>query len=252
MTTSINNYKIYCTSENTYVSGWGPNPPTQCYSNNTHSVNVNSVQLISSVVSNEVKIKEDTIPVSRNIRIVQIALENIAPGEEKIVDYVFPINMSMYLFEYTTSEVNIPDELTIQANPNTVLGLIGGNIEIGSTTFIGPPALILYGVPGFYITITNGTNTNILGEIINIDKATNIVTVDTPTENAFLAANTLVKMTVMILNKLVIGQASNYKYGDAIIGGAAIPQGTLTRYIYKNNSVSGPPASLYLLFTCLY
>jgi len=252
MSSSINNYKIYCLTENAYISGWGILPPTQCYNNNTHTVNADSVQLISSVDSNEVTIKEDKIQISRNTRVIQIPLINASPGETVTVDFTFPINMSLYLFDYSTGSDNILDELSILANPDTVLGLIGSDIEVGDTTFIGPPALISYASLGFYLTIFDGTNYDDVGIITNIDYNTNIVTVDVPTVHAFSAANTLVSMTLKVFDRLVIGPQGVHTYGEKIIGGAAIPKGTLTRYLYKNNAVSGPPTSLYLHLTCLY
>ena len=252
MSTSVNNYKIYCNDENSYITCWDTIPPTQCPNNNTHSVNVDSVQLISTVDSHEVTVKEDKITISRNTRIIQIPLVNAAPGETVTVDFTFPINMSLYLFDYITSSDNILDEISILANPDTVLGLIVSDIEIGDTTFVAPPALIAYAALGFYLTIFDGTNSNDIGIITNIDPLTSIVTVDVPTTYAFSASNTLVSMTLKVMDKLVIGQQGIHTYGEKIIGGAAIPKGTLTRYLYKNNAVSGPSKSLYLHLTCLY
>jgi len=253
MTTStVNEYKIYCTTESVYVSGWGIVPPTVCYNNNTHSTNINSVQIISTIESHAVSIIEDKIPISRNTRIIQIALENVAFGNTLSVDYIFPINMSMYLFDYITGDLNTLDALSIHANPDTVLGLIGADIAAGDNTFIGPPALIAYAVVGFYLTLTDGTNSNDVGIITDIDPITSIVTVRKPTTNAFLAANTIVSMTLKIFDELLIGSVGVHKYGEKIIGGAAIPKGTVTRYIYKNNAPEGPPVSLFLHLTCLY
>jgi hypothetical protein len=41
-------YRIYCITENTFVSGYGTNYPTTCYNNPAHTVNLNGVNLISN------------------------------------------------------------------------------------------------------------------------------------------------------------------------------------------------------------
>lgn len=250
---AVSEFKIYCLTENTYISGWSIHSPMVCYNNNTHVVNLNSVQLLSTLDSNIVTIKEDKIPISRNTRIVQIALENIYPGESLSVEYIFPINMSMYLFDYSTGLNNISDNLSIHANPDTVLGLIGSDIESGDITFIGPPALIAYASIGFHLIFSDGINTDNVGMITDIDLNTSTVTIENPTNYAFSASNTLVSMTIKVFDKLILGPVEGvHTYGEKIIGGAAIPKGTVTRYIYKNNSISGDPVSLFIHLTCLY
>lgn len=52
--TTVNKYRIFCTTENSYVYTWGTAPPTTCPNNNTHTVDLESVTLIDSV-------SEDTI-----------------------------------------------------------------------------------------------------------------------------------------------------------------------------------------------
>jgi hypothetical protein len=252
MSSNVNNYKIYCNTEAVYISGWGLKPPSTCYNNNTHDVNVNSVQLLSTVTSNEVTIKEDKIQISRNTKIIQIPIIDVLPGESATVDYLFPINMSMYVFDYTANEDSVGDLISIHANPDTVLGLIGADMLVGDNTFIGPPALIAYAVVGFYLTISDGTNSDNVGIITNIDPNTSIVTVEHSVTNAYLSVNTLVRMTIRILDELIIERVGVRTYGGEIIGGAAIPKGTVARFIYKNNSITSPSASIFLQLICLY
>lgn len=52
--TTVNRYRIFCNTENTYVYTWSTSPPTTCPNNNTHTVDAQSVTLIDSV-------SEDTI-----------------------------------------------------------------------------------------------------------------------------------------------------------------------------------------------
>lgn len=250
-TQTVNEYKIYCDTEATYVSGWGTAEPTVCYNNNAHTVNASSVQLVQTVNSNAISIIEDKISITRNTRIISIEILDVAPGTTSVVYYTFPIPMSMYLFEYSSDNTVIGNKLSISANPDTVVGLIGADIAIGDTMFIAPAGLLLYGAVGFCITLTDGTNSNHLGHIISIDKLTGEVVMQNATTHAFLAINTLVMMTIEVLNNFPIGPPGIHKYAEKIIGGAAIPKDTITKYTFSNNAVSGP-ISLFVNLTCLY
>jgi hypothetical protein len=251
MTTTIYNYKIYCNVEMIYISGWGTIPPTTCYNNNTHSVNVDSIQIINSIGSDTVTIKEDKIEISRSAKIFDIAIENVAFGETKIVNYVFPIEVSFYSFQFMPNANNTGDEFSIYANPDTVMGLITTDAIIGDTVIHVPISIMSYALIGFHLKLDDGTNVDDLGMLTIFDKINNTVTMELPTTHAFSATNTLVKMTIKIMDKAKIGGALLHKFCDDIIGGSVVPAGTIVNFIYTNNSTSGDPKSLYFFMTTL-
>ncbi|MGL5935642.1 MAG: hypothetical protein ACRCZI_08455 [Cetobacterium sp.] len=249
---TVNKYKIYCETESAYIEGWGTESPTVCYNNNTHTVNPNSPQIVEIVSSSLVSIKEDKISNGRNTWVENIVIEDVSANSTKSSIFTFPIAVSMYSFSFVTDSTNKGDDFSIFANENTTLGLIGADISAGATSLTAPAALLLYGYVGFHLTLTNGTNTNELGIIKTINKVTGIVTFETATVNSFLASNTLVKMTVRIFDNMRIGGAGVYKFFDDVIGGAAIPAGTVVKFTYKNNAILGSAKELSIMLTCLY
>ena len=249
--TILYKYKIYCNTEAEYVYGYNTTPPATCYHNNTHTVNLNSIQEMEKIDPGSVSIKEDKIDIDRTIKIFTICVEDAAFGETTLVTYTFPVIVSMYSFKFITDSSNKGDEFSLHANENTTFGLILDDLEIGATSFHSPPALILYCLIGFHITITDGTNTDELGMVIAIDKNTNIITTENATTHAFSATNTLVQMTIKVLDKLKIGGAGVYDFCGDVIGGTVVPMGTVAKFRYKNNSTSGDPKSLYLYLTTL-
>lgn len=58
---SVNQYRIYCTTEQSWVYSWGTDEPTVCANNTNHTVNLNSVQVFDSVSNSDVVIKNNTI-----------------------------------------------------------------------------------------------------------------------------------------------------------------------------------------------
>lgn len=249
---TVYEYKIYCETEAAYVTGLSKTEPTVCFNNNTHTVNTASVQIIDTISSNLVSIKEDKLDVGRNTWVESIDISNVDANQTVSVSFTFPIAVSMYSFTFITDSTNKGDYLSIYANEDTTLGLIGADLNIGVTSMTGPAGLILYGVVGFHITVTDGTNTDYLGIIKSIDKVTNIVTFEHATTHSFSSANTLVKMTVRVLDDLRICGSGIYRFFDDVIGGAAIPAGTVAKFSYTNNSGSENDKFLSIYMTCLY
>lgn len=245
-------YKIYCETEAAFVEGWGETAPTVCYNNNTHTVNSNSVQLLETINQNTVSIKEDKVDIGRNVYVKSIEITDVAAGDTGTVDWIFPVVTSMYSFKFLFNTQNIGDTISIHANPDTTLGLITSSVSAGATVIGAPPALMLYGLPGFHINLTDGTNNDHLGIILSMDRVNNTVTVQTPTEHAFSSTNTLVKMTIRVCDEMLIGGTGYLPFGEDVIGGSGLPAGTKARFIYKNNSVSGDPKTLCVYLTLLF
>lgn len=252
---TVYKYKIYCTTEEKYVEGWGTTAPTVCYNNNTHTVNSNSVQTIDTIASDAVSIKEDKVQVARNVKIEFIEFKNVESNSTQTVEYKFDIVTSMYSFQFMADDTNKGDELTI-AGVDTTMGLIAASLSPGATTLYAPPALLAYGTQGFYLKLTDGTNTDELGYILSIDKIAGTVTFQNATTHSFSSSNTLVKMTYYIMKSVKIGPPATYMFCDDVVGGTAVPLNTVVKFIYKNNSMPGDltdePKSLIVYLTLLF
>lgn len=249
--TTVNKYKIYCNTESAYVNGWGQTAPTTCYNNNAHDVNAASVQLIQTVSQDAVTIKQDTIAIARNPFVRNIVISGVAPNSSESVTYIFNIPSSMYSFYFITTDAQMGDTMSVVANSHTTMGLITANITAGTTVIPSPAAMMLYGALGFYFTITDGTHTEELGQIISKDLVANTVTVQTATAYAYSATNTLVQFSVVVADAIVLGGGGMHSYFDNVIGGAAIPAGTVTTYTYTNNSSTGPDKMISMYMNCL-
>lgn len=249
--TTVYQYKIYCNTESTYVEGWGQTPPTQCYNNTGHTVNSGSVQIINAVASNTVSITEDKIAISRTAKIFDGTVGHVAFGTTASYTFTFPVLLSFYSFQFITDASNTGDDFSIVVNEDTTLGLITADQIIGDTIIHAPAALMLYGLIGYHIKLTDGTNTNDLGMITDIDKVNNTVTTLNATTFAFSATNTLCKMTIKVLDNIRIGGAGIHKFCEDIIGGTVVPKGTVVKLYYTNNATSGADKSLTLYMTTL-
>jgi hypothetical protein len=253
---TVYKYKIYCVTENKYVEGFSTGVPTTCYNNNTHSINPNSYQLLDTISTEQYTVKEDKVPVARNVVIECIQFVDVKSASSQSVDFKFDIVTSMYSFKFMADDTNKGDEITISVNPDTTLGLITSSITAGATTIGAPPGLLAYGWPGFNLKLTDGVNTDDIGRILAIDKINSTVTFSIPTVHSFSSTDTLVKMTYYTMRDLKIGPSAVYAFCEDIIGGSAPPSGTVVRFTYKNNSQPGDlldqPKSLNIYLTLLF
>ena len=252
----INKYKIFCVTENTFVEGWGDTEPTTCYNNTSHTVNLNSIQLVESVSRSEVRIKEDSAIVSRNVKIVPIVFDNVASNTSQTQSFTFQYVTSMYSYMFMTDDFNKGDSITIAVNPNTPLGLITSDITSGDMVISPPAPLFAFGQNGFNVTVSDGTNTSDLGEIISMDSMSQTITVEQAADNNFSSVNTVLYMTYYNMRNLIIGPPQCYRFGDDVIGGAAVPVGTTVTFTYTNNAVSSnisdEPKSFVVYLTLLF
>jgi hypothetical protein len=237
--TTINQYKIFCVTENKFVIGEGLSPPTVCYNNNTHTVNPNSWQLVLSVSNSQVIVKQNQVSTGGNFWIKDIVFSNIAPQSTQTVDYTFDVLCNVYCYDFFVNDTNAGDYITIIVRPNTIVGLIGANMNIGDTTMIGPSGLLTYGYPGYELTVTDGTNIDVLGRILSIDADTGVVTFTNASTHTYSSTNTEVILNYYIMKNYTISGYGQVRYGDNILTAAVVPAGTTVRYIYQNNSISG-------------
>ena len=256
MSVTVYQYRIYCNTENTFVTGWGTTPPTTCYNNNEHAVNELSIQVIQTVSSDQVTIKEDKIEIARNLAIKQIEFKDVPTNSSQHVEFTFELLYSMYSFKFMADDTNKGDEITIAVNPDTTMGLITQDVKIGDTVIYAPAALILFGYPGFYIKLSDGVNTDDIGFIKNIDKVNGTITVSEPAQHNFSLTNTFAKMTYFTMRDIKIGSAGMYTFGEDVVGGSAVPLNTVVRFTYKNNArlfdLTDEPKSLILYLVLLF
>jgi hypothetical protein len=234
--TTVYNYKIYCNTESTYVSGWGTALPTQCYNNSSHSVNTNSVQLIQTVSTAKVQIDQKIQAVNGRFHVQSIQF-TATPNTTTDYTFTFDTTMSLNSFNFMVSAYDTNDCLCIIVSPDTPLGLITQNKSIGDTVINVPSATVAYMNPGLYITLTDGTNTNGPTKILSKDLIANTITIKNALTNNFSSTNTQLLLNYYCLKDLPIASTNLYTFGSEIINSSNVPAGTTTKFRYKNTSL---------------
>lgn len=247
MSTTVSNYKIYCETEAKYVSGWGTTAPTTCYNNNAHSVNLNSVQIISSVASNEVIINQrDSSVNGGRFHIESIFMDQCLANDTTIITHTFDIPMGLFTFNFAINAPSTGDLFSIQVNPDTPLGLIASNASISDTKINISAGILPYMFTGFYLTLTDGTNTDGPYKILSKDSNTNTVTLKTALTHNYLAINTQMLLNYYVIKDMPVLLEYTYSFGSELINGSTIPAGTVAKFTYVNNTNTDKQVAVYL------
>lgn len=71
MSTIVNQYRYYCTTEGTFVYKWDTNIPTTCPNNNTHTIDTDSITIVDTVKSNQVEVDNLSKTAFEELRIAE-------------------------------------------------------------------------------------------------------------------------------------------------------------------------------------
>jgi hypothetical protein len=233
MTTSVNQWRIYCETESAWSSGFfdASSPaPTTCFNNTTHTVNANSAQLLQTISSNNVnaKIIEESIPTQGFFKSQGYSFT--IPGNSTastIVSWGYPVTVLETFF--ATVNTQSGDIINAITAPNTIIGTITANVAIGATVLPVSSTVVANSYVGFEILI-NGV---LLGEILSIDH-TNLTLTVSPLTTGY-SSGAYVGVQIRIINNFIIGNSFRYVVGSSKIGGKFIAAGTTTRVEYTNN-----------------
>lgn len=238
MTTTVNQYQIYCETEEEYVSAWDTAPLTSCPHNNTHVVDLNSVVIIGAVNEAAVKIDQEDIPTQGYYRLYGFQFTAATgPNIDTSYDVTFPYPVNILTVTLEAGDENIGDIVNAVVGPGTVIGVITADVSIGDTIINVSSTVLSIIKMGFQATLSDGTQTDALGEVTNIDLINNQITVASAATLSFSASSpTYVQMTVLRVTNYYIHNTNATPWGNGSYGGSYLPANVIGRVIYTNMS----------------
>lgn len=238
MSKTLYRYRIWCITDSKYEYVWKESTesaPSQCPVNSSHSVNSSSATIVEKLDQNETRIIETGALVQGYFQAKCIDISVPAQTGWHDFDFSFKVAISLFSATFFGQNEHSNDEGEFLIAPDSVLGNIAQDVNSEATQIVVPSSMIPYLARGFYIKLSDGTNTNDLGIITAIDTSTNTITVETATTNSFLASNTQVKRTVKMIPHITLNKNMLYQIGLSKIGGSDIAANTTIRFRYKNN-----------------
>jgi len=229
-------YRVYCATEGQYVTTWATEPPTTCPNNNTHTIDVSSIVIIDSISSEEIEVKSTMSGTNGHYKTIGYTID-IEPGVNIVTtkDISYPYATSVRGSRLVVRDENIGDNIEVVAAPNTQVGIITSDVNIGDTTI--SVSSTTHTDIGYRITLNDGTHTSELGEVFGIDSTNNTITVATPSDQSYSAATpTFVEITVPRIENLDLFLTGPIELGSSEIGGTTNPKNTIMRLLYTNKS----------------
>jgi hypothetical protein len=234
MSRTINNYRLFCNTENTYVTVWNTDTPSVCPHNNQDHIDTNSITIIDSINSTSVNISQTNGDVNDNYRTESRRIF-IPAGQTITTDISYPYNISVLTINWTTTNDNTGDLLNCYVAPNTVIGVITQKVNQGDTILYVSPTVIKNLQKGYQVNLTNGQQTIDLGECILIDTVTNTIKVTLPVNNS-MNVGSYVRITVHNVKNWIFGPADQVRLANKHLQTSYLPAGTVVRIVYQNNT----------------
>ena len=238
---TIKLWEVYCTNEELYKRVWSTTQPTTCPDNNSHSISINpGPKILNSISEKKVKIVEED-GLTQGIYKLHGFTRNIPSGNVGNVSsfvhtWKYPITLSNGWF-ISTNEME-GDIIDCVVAENLTIGVITAPVNYGDSILSVSPTVIPHLYNGYTITITDGVNTDKLGEVTELDSANNIVIVENTSTHSYSPLSpTYVNMGVKVIENfgIPIGK-QRYAFAEKKIGGKYIPKDIPVVVKYTNNS----------------
>lgn len=241
--TTLTKYRIYCNTEGGWVEQWSETELTVCPNNNGHTINPDSLQEMDTISDNHVTIQEEHIELGVTATGGHFGCRSVVVGvssanEIEYTDVSHPFSIGLMTAQFTTEESMRGDCLEIIVAPDTIIGAITENVDIGVTKTFGVSSTVLDNIElGFLVGLFNGVNREAMGECVDIDITNSKITTSKylTTNNFSAASPTYVEMGVQMA-AIEAGPPRNFQLGMNSIGASHLLPNTIIRGVYHNRS----------------
>lgn len=244
MTTVLNQYFVPCLTEGVGVlSGYQTDPPTTCPHDTNHTIDPLGIRVNATITDKIVTINQNgSFPTNQYGRI-DGHTQTMNPNTVTTYDITYPYPVNIFAMVILPTADNIGDTFEVLIGPNTPIGQLPSAISSGETDiFLSSIGNIF---PGLKIKITDGINTDDLGEITAIDFLNLKITVSVPTVNSF-GIGSIVTISYPKISNFKITTSESIALGELKIRGSGLPAGKIARLNYTNNSAVSKTFSFYI------
>jgi hypothetical protein len=234
-------YQLFCNTENANVTTWRYTEPEFCPNSHEHTFDKSTLRILSSTSETGripyVRIFEEDTVTGGHFRSQSFKLSNIQPHSTQTFVKSFPYNITVYQVKFFAENAHKGDVINSFVFPDTIFGAINRSVNIGDNTFRVPLSQLANLQVGWVIKITDGANTDLLGDIVSIDTTTGIVTTTgVATHNYSPLSPTYVKLSIQNVKDYEIRTEGDSQIGRSKLGGSTLPKGVAFRVDYTNNS----------------
>lgn len=240
---SVNKYQVYCTNESKFYTVWDESEPTVCPNNAAHSIDTSATTIIRTIDNNDVKIKEENIPIGVTATGGHFGCSSVVVGissanEIEYTDVSHPFPVGLMSAHFTTEESMRGDCLEVIVSPDTIIGAITEDVDVGVTKTFGVSSTVLSNIEiGYLVGLFDGVNRESMGQCVDIDLVGSKITTSKylSTNNFSASSPTYVEMGVRMA-QVEIGPPMTFDLGMNSIGASHLVPNTTIRGVYHNRS----------------
>lgn len=235
--TTLYQYRIWCETENTYTYVWSETVPTVCPKNTTHDISTSTITIVNKMETPMVTIQND-VAGSYQSSTVRINVPASEPGSIYTQDISFPHDTYIWTSEFMSDSSMVGDEFNIIVSPNTTIGVITTPSLTGATTFSVSSTIFTSGyvTRGVDLSISDGTNTQILGRVSDMDTVNQTITVENPLVIDYNPGSYLLLNVYIVRNQYIGAANKTYLYGKKGFSAKKLAKGQVLQFLYKNNT----------------
>jgi hypothetical protein len=232
---TLNQYRIFCITEDKFVTCWSDIKPTICPNNNLDSIDNNSVTIVDTISNNDVNIIQSPAGLTNDTYRMEGFKLSIPANNVGIKDMSWPFNVSILTINLYANIENTGDMICGFAAPNTTIGILTQNVSQGDCLIHVSSSVFGFIKTGHIVTITNGRQKINLEQCIHIDTLNNTITCEIPA-NAPISQGAYIQFSAQTIKNLEIGNADTISIANKHVSSSSIPKGVICRFIYTNRS----------------
>lgn len=208
--------------------------PTHCPNDINHTISIMETHNIESIRIKEEFLQDGQIPTNGYFKCQGFSETCIANSvTEFVYSWLYPISPTV--IKLNVRSIHQGDKFDTYIAKDTTIGVITSNLTIGTTVLPVSTTVINNIKPGFLCKITDGVNTNELGEVLSVNTTNNTITITTPPTNDF-NTNSFIKMTIHNIKDFYLYDTGPFIIGDSRIGSSYLPPNIPITLSYTNNS----------------
>ena len=195
-------------------------------------IDLNSIKIVDTVIQNSVNIIQSNGNTGDNYRVESKKI-TIPANSEVHEDYMWDYPIAVMTINWFADASNINDVINGYIAPNTTIGALTSNINIGDTLINVSPTVFNYINVGYEINITNGVTNIFMGEVKAIDKINNTLLTCVPA-SAGINTPAYVQMTIHNIKNIYLTPGT-INLASKQISSSFLPSGVKARLKYTNN-----------------
>jgi hypothetical protein len=148
------------------------------------------------------------------------------------------VNTEALSVHFNSTREHEGDTIQVLVSPDSVIGTITSDVNIGDTVISVSQTVVDNAFRGpMTLVLDDGSQTNDLGHILNVDRDNLLVTVQNAATAAFAAATpTTIRVTIIFVDTTVLGPSGCDVIGESKTGGSGVPANQIVRLRYQNRS----------------